>query len=40
MTGFTLVGLLGRGGLDVLPKDQGKKKKEKTLVGEMSIRGQ
>jgi hypothetical protein len=33
MKGFTLVGFLGRGGLAVFPKDQGKKNKKKTLVG-------
>jgi hypothetical protein len=33
MKGFTLVGFLGRGGLAVFPKDQGKKKRKKLLLG-------
>jgi hypothetical protein len=41
MKGFTLVGFLGRGGLAVIPEDQGKKKQDKKLLlGEMIIRGQ
>jgi hypothetical protein len=32
MKGFTLVGFLGRGGLDMFPKRSGENKKQKKLL--------